>query len=209
MPATTWPSHWATHPQSSPEKRSCRSWECDRRRRGLNGALVFLGLDPRAGLFRRVHRLVDADRPIRPAPGAWSLWALIFLAVILLPQLRAAVDAAPAGSQNSATEAATQGQASAKQTASDAQTRKAQEFTLRVVGPDGKPVPRAVVELHTYPDPAIDEVRRASSSGVNRTSVSVATDDQGELAVELRQAPINFNVDITIPGFGPYFALVV
>ena len=178
----------------------------DDRRRGLNGALGVFGLDSRAACFRRVRRLLDTDRPIRAAPGAWSLWALIFFAVISLPQLRAAGDATPARSPKPATEAATQEQASAKQKNSDAQPRTAREFTLRVVGPDGKPVPRAVVELYTYPDPVIDEVRRGKLVKRESNDVSVATDDQGELTVELRQAPINFNVDITIPGFGPYFA---
>ncbi len=176
----------------------------DGRRRGMNGALGVFGLDSRAACFRRVHRLVDAERSIRPAPGAWSLWALIFLAVILLPQLRAAGDATPARSQNPATESTTPGQVNAKQTTSDAQPRKAQEFALRVVGPDGKPVPRAVVELYTYPDPVIEEVRRGKLVKRESNDVLVATDDQGGLAVVLRQAPINFNVYIEIPGYGPY-----
>ena len=125
---------------------------------------------------------------------------MIFLAVILLPQLRAVGDGTPAESPNPATGATSPGQATAKQTTSDAQPRTAQEFTLRVVGPDGKPVPRAAVELYTYPDPAIDQVRRGKLIKRESNEVSVTTDDQGQLTVEASvQGRRSFStVDITI-----------
>ena len=61
------------------------------RRRGLNGALGVFGLDSRAACLRRVSRLLDTGRPIRPAPGVWSFWGFLVLAVISLPCLRRTV----------------------------------------------------------------------------------------------------------------------
>jgi beta-lactamase regulating signal transducer with metallopeptidase domain len=178
----------------------------DDRRRGLNGALGVFGLDSRADCFRRVCRLLDTERLIHPAPGAWSLWALILLAVISLPHLRAASDAALVGSQNPVNESAPPGQRNTKPASDKARSEEAQEFALRVVGPDGKPIPQAQVELHTYPHPAIGQVRQGKLVKRESNELLVATDDQGQLVVELAQVPTHFNVYITIPGYGPYWA---
>ncbi len=74
--------------------------------RGLEGALGVFGLDSRASCFLRVGRLLDTDRPIRSAPGAWSLLGLILLAVVALPHLRAASDIDPADPQTPAKQSA-------------------------------------------------------------------------------------------------------
>ena len=92
--------------RSSPARRSCGSCEhADRGRRGLEGALGIFGLDSRAACFLRVRRLLDTERPIRTAPGGWSLWGLVLLAVVSVPHLRAAGEATPEYPQAPAAEA--------------------------------------------------------------------------------------------------------
>ena len=108
----------------------------DRDRRTLEGALGIFGLDSRASCFLRVRRLLDTERPIRSAPGAWSLWALGFLAAVLLPHLRGGRDVALAGPQPPSKDATAPNRA-----------KPAGEETLelRVVGPEGNPIPGARV----------------------------------------------------------------
>jgi protocatechuate 3,4-dioxygenase beta subunit len=176
------------------------------RRRGLNGAIGVFGLDSRAACFGRVRRLLDTERPIRPAPGARSLWALILLAVLALPQLRAAGNAAPVGSRDPAKPSASTSQPDAKRGAAEADAQEGQEFALRVVGPDAKPIPEAVVEIYTYPDPVIGQIRQGQLVKRGSNDVSVAADAQGQLVVVLSRAPTHFTVFITIPGYGEYWA---
>ena len=176
----------------------------DRGRRGLEGALGVFGLDSRASCFLRVRRLLDTERPIRTAPGAWSLWGLILLAVVSLPHLRAAGDATSADSQTPAKESATP--TSEAEAATDSRAKDDQEFELRVVGPDGKPIPEALVELRTTPSRRPNRSARASSSGQGPYGAFVTTDAEGRLVVELPRAPTSFNVYITTPGYGPYWA---
>ncbi len=179
----------------------------DRSRRGLEGALGVFGLDSRASCFRRVRRLLDTERPIRTAPGAWSLWCLVLLAVASVPHLRAAGEASRTSSQNSATASASPNQRDPKAATKDAPARDGQEFELRVVGPDGKPIPSAVVGLGASPVPiANKQVRRGKFVRQGSYGVYVATDGEGRLAVELPRAPDRFDLDITIPGYGPYWS---
>ena len=93
------------------------------RRRGLNGALGVFGLDSRAACLRRVSRLLDTGRPIRPAPGVWSFWGFLVLAVISLPCLRADSDDAPAKAQNSAKESSAPAQPKERAAGDEARAR--------------------------------------------------------------------------------------
>jgi beta-lactamase regulating signal transducer with metallopeptidase domain/protocatechuate 3,4-dioxygenase beta subunit len=163
----------------------------DRGRRGPEGALGIFGLDARAALFLRVRRLLETEGPIRTAPGGWSLWGLILLAIVSVPHLRAAGEAPPAGSQAPA------GEVPAK---------TGQEFELLVVGPGGKPIPGAVVELRADPSPTAGQVRKGKLVRRDRYEALVATDGEGRLVVELPRAPDWFDVFIRIPGYGPYWA---
>ena len=176
------------------------------RRRGLNGALGVFGLDSRAACLRRVSRLLDTGRPIRPAPGVWSFWGFLVLAVISLPCLRADSDDAPAKAQNSAKESSAPAQPKERAAGDEARAQNGQGFALRVLGPDRKPIPKAVVELHTYPRQKIEQIRQGKLVRRDSSSVYVATDDEGRLQVELTRVPTNFNVYITLPGYGPYWA---
>src|SRR5262249_49710668 len=92
----------------------------------LEGALGIFGLDARATCFLRVRRLLDTERPVRSAPGAWSFWGLILLAIVSVPHLRAIGEATPDAPQPPAAEDP---------------AKHAQEFDLHVVGPGGKPIP--------------------------------------------------------------------
>ena len=169
----------------------------DRGRRGLGGALGIFGLDSRASCFLRVRRLLDAERPIRTSTGAWSLGALVLFAVVTLPHLRAAGEDARAGSQEPA-----------RPDPKAVQVAQGEPFELRVVGPDGKPVPDALVELRRSPALTAEQVRqgtfvRMGSAGYGSI---VKTDPDGRILVTFSRMPTDLNVNITTPGFGPYWA---
>ncbi|WP_159452171.1 M56 family metallopeptidase [Singulisphaera sp. GP187] len=178
----------------------------DRSGRNLEGALGVFGLDSRASCFLRIQRLLDAERPIRPAPGAWSLWALILLAVIAVPQLRASGDDLRADSQDRGKGSAALEQPDPKAGGDKAVAKAEPSFELRVVGPDRKPVPEAVVEIRTKPAPSAEQIRRGTFVKKSTYGPIVKTDAEGCLVVVLPQAPDHFDVNITTPGYGPYWA---
>ena len=126
----------------------------------------------------------------RVAPRV-GYWGLILLAAVSVPHLRAAGEATPDHPQAPAAEAP---------------ARPAQEFELSVVGPDGKPIPGATVELRGDPLPTPDRIRKGKVTGQQLHGIFVATDDAGRLVVEFPRAPGRLGVFITIPGYGPYCA---
>jgi protocatechuate 3,4-dioxygenase beta subunit len=178
----------------------------NRSRRGLEGALGVFGLDSRASCFHRVCRLLDTERPIRTAPGAWSLCGLVLLAVVSLPHLRAASDTPPADSQAPAQESVTKKQVDPKAITGKALAKGAQEFALRVVGPGGKRIAEARVELRTSPVPTAEQFRQGKFVKQGSYGAFAATDVDGRLVVELPRAPTHFDMYITTPGYGPYWA---
>jgi beta-lactamase regulating signal transducer with metallopeptidase domain len=178
----------------------------DRRRLGLEGALGVFGLDSRACCLRRVHRLLDTDRPIRTAPGVWSLWGLILLAAVAVPHLRAAGDATPAKTQDPAKNAVNKNQADPTGPKEEAPANDSQEFELQVVGPGGKPIPEARVEVHTDPAPTAEQVHEGKLVRRDSYLATLVTDVQGRLAIKTKRAPTSFDVYITTPGYGPYWA---
>ena len=74
------------------------------------------------------------------------------------------------------------------------------------MGPDGKPIPGATVELRGDALPTPDRIRKGKVTGQQLHGIFVATDDAGRLAVEFPRAPGRLVVFITIPGYGPYCA---
>ena len=80
------------------------------------------------------------------------------------------------------------------------------EFELRVVGPDGQPIPKALVELRTSPAPTAEQFRRGTFVRRGSYEAFAEADAEGRLVVELPPAPKWFDVSITIPGYGPYWA---
>ncbi len=131
------------------------------------------------------------------APNPLSLWGLLLLAVVAVPQLRAGSDALMANPQTPT---------NVPTTAKKADTKDEQTFELRVVGPDGKAIPEAVVELRA--DPLLTPGRILKGKFIRQRpyGTTVATDAEGQLAVEFSRAPEHFAVFITIPGYGPYWA---
>jgi hypothetical protein len=176
------------------------------RGRGLKGAVGLFGLDSRAGCLRRVRRLLDTDRPIRTAPGAWSFLGLILLATISVPHLRAAGDSTPSSTQDPAKDSVTKDQADPKAARREAAANDAQEFELRVMGPDGKPISQALVEIGADPLPTPEQVRAGKFVKRGSYYATLESDAQGCLAIKLPQTPSHFNVYITTPGYGPYWA---
>jgi Zn-dependent protease with chaperone function len=178
----------------------------DPSRQSLDGALGVFGLDSRACCLRRVHRLLDTDRPIRTAPGAWSLWGLMLLAAVSVPHLRAADNPTLANSQDPAKHSTTQNQADQTAAKEGALAKDSQEFELLAVGPDGKPVPETLVEIRTDPAPTAELVREGKFVKRDSYNASLATNAHGRLAIKLPRAPTYFDVYITTPGYGPYWA---
>jgi uncharacterized GH25 family protein len=79
-------------------------------------------------------------------------------------------------------------------------------FELSVMGPGGKPIPGAVVELRTDPKLTAGQVRRGRVVQKRSYRTPVATDGEGRLAVDLPRAATELDVFIEIPGYGPYWA---
>lgn len=79
-------------------------------------------------------------------------------------------------------------------------------FHLNVVGPDGKAVPNAHVELRMSPAPAAEQIRRGTFVRKSNYGARVQTDDEGQLIVTFPERPKRLNVNIQEPGYGPYWA---
>ena len=95
------------------------------------------------------------------------------------------------------------------QTESDgtaSQGEQREDIELRVVGPGGKPIPEAVVELRSDALPTAGQIRQGKFAKQGQYGMFVATDAQGRLAVKLPKAPTHLDVFINTPGYGPYWA---
>ncbi len=88
----------------------------------------------------------------------------------------------------------------------DEAAKDEQTFELLVVGPDGKPVPEASVEIRTSPLPTAEQIAEGKFVRKGPYGAFATTDDQGRLVVKLPRTPKNFDVNITTPGYGPYWA---
>jgi protocatechuate 3,4-dioxygenase beta subunit len=79
-------------------------------------------------------------------------------------------------------------------------------FDLRVVDPDGKPIPDAKVNLSTQP--AIDKVRLKAGKLLNkpRSGVNLLSDADGRVIVERPAHLEYFNFRIHKPGYGYYWS---
>lgn len=166
-------------------------------RRGLAGALGIFGLGTRAACFRRIRRLLDTERTVRHRLSPWAAGALLLVALATLPYLRAANDDSPPPAAPAKSE---------KQPRADSNAAEKPTFELRVVGPDGKPVPHAQVEVRTEPKPTAEQIVIGKFTKQGPYGMFATTDDMGRLRVVRPSEPNHFNVDITMPGYGPYCA---
>lgn len=80
------------------------------------------------------------------------------------------------------------------------------QFELLVVGPAGKPVPEALVELRGDPLPTAEQIQRGTFVRKSRYGTFVKADAQGRVTVKLPAEPKRFNVSISTAGYGPYWA---
>jgi beta-lactamase regulating signal transducer with metallopeptidase domain len=176
------------------------------RPRGLEGALGIFGLDSRAACFLRVNRLLDSARPIRTRSGPWALCGLILLAMVTLPHLRAGSDGQQSDPPPAVKETAKPNKLQAKPDPVEALISDTGEFELRVVGPDGKPVPEAQVELRISPHPTAEHIRRGKYVKTSTYGPYAKTDAEGRLVIAVPQKPSRFDMDITTPGYAPYWA---
>jgi RNA polymerase sigma factor (sigma-70 family) len=92
------------------------------------------------------------------------------------------------------------------QAAEGGPANEAREFELRVVGPGGRPLPKAEVEFATDPVPTAEQVRRGTFVKQGRLRAIVATDAEGRIVIALPRQSDRFNAFITVPGYGPYWA---
>lgn len=79
-------------------------------------------------------------------------------------------------------------------------------FELRIVGPDGKPVPEASVELRTRPLPEAEQILRGRFVRKGPSGTFATADAEGRLIVKFAEMPRDFAAKIVTAGFGPYWA---
>jgi protocatechuate 3,4-dioxygenase beta subunit len=86
----------------------------------------------------------------------------------------------------------------------DDQGAQRRDFELRVVGPDGKAVAEAAVQIRMSPAMTAEQVERGKL--VKKQPGECAADADGVLAVKLPDKLTLLQVFITTPGYGPYCA---
>ncbi|WP_165069100.1 carboxypeptidase regulatory-like domain-containing protein [Paludisphaera rhizosphaerae] len=224
-----------------------------RSRGALDGGLGVFGLDARSSTLRRARRLLDVDRPLRVRFGPLPIAALVLLAIVVVPYLRASGDprqpapttedgrwpgviwrsqattmmvasaprsrtsdeppqAAPAKEKSEVvvmavtTSLSTPAGDQPRQTAPPADGREGRDFELTVLGPDGKPIPEAEVQLRMNPRSPADRIRRGTFVKEQRYDLFVKADAEGRVALELPAKVERFDVFVDIPNYGPFWA---
>ena len=90
---------------------------------------------------------------------------------------------------------------------SEAASTNEDRFELLVVGPDGKPAPRALVGVRTKPAPTAKQIVVGEYVRATTIGPFVRTNAAGRLVIQLpREQPRGFNLNITTAGYGPYWA---
>ncbi len=179
--------------------------------RVLDGALGIFGLDSRASCFLRVRRLLDTERRIHTRLGRWAFAGLLLAAVAALPHLRAAGDDAKdddakPDSTNGTAKTPPNEELKKKARPDEALAINKGEFELRVVDPDGKSVPEAMVHLDADFGLAAEQFRTGKFVRKGSYGVFAKTDLEGRLAIAFPREAKRLNVNITTPGYGPYWA---
>jgi beta-lactamase regulating signal transducer with metallopeptidase domain/protocatechuate 3,4-dioxygenase beta subunit len=80
------------------------------------------------------------------------------------------------------------------------------EFRLKVVGPDGAPVPNAAIEIRTRPAPTGKQIHRGQFVRRGTYGTFAKTDKEARLTLTLPRRPKRLNISIKQPGYGPYWA---
>jgi protocatechuate 3,4-dioxygenase beta subunit len=79
-------------------------------------------------------------------------------------------------------------------------------FTLTVVGPDGKVVPQAAIDVQSSPLIEPEQIREGQFVHGGSYRISVKADAKGRVVLEVPAKLKQFNVSIEQAGFGPYWA---
>jgi protocatechuate 3,4-dioxygenase beta subunit len=87
-----------------------------------------------------------------------------------------------------------------------APAQKAATFTLRIVGPDGKPVPEAKVEVRSTPLIQATQIHRGKFLHRMRYAASATADAEGRLVFDRPADLKRLNLYVKIPGYAPYWA---
>jgi len=190
--------------------------QANRNAHHLNGALGVFGLDSRASCFARVRRLMDTERSIRIGLDRRSLCGLILLAAISLPHIHAAQDLnQPDPSQKSRAPAETRAGDNNNLRQSDklnpgrdtVLAKNAGTFELTVVGPEGKRIPEATVELRIDPSPTAEQILVGKFVRKGDYGAFVTADFEGRVVVKWPQSPgKSLVVRILVSGHQPYWA---
>ena len=77
---------------------------------------------------------------------------------------------------------------------------------LRVLGPDGTPIPNATVEVRGSSHLTAKQIKQGRFLKRGSYGAFAETDQNGRLLVELAEKPKRLSVSIQQPGFGPYWA---
>ena len=180
----------------------------------LAGTLGLFGLDSRSGCLQRVERMLAADHP-RPVTVSWTGWvAILLLAVLSLPYVHAAADKPPADDPGNSKPKATapkpapalqpKGQSDRNELAKGESAAEAGSFDLRIVGPDRKPIPNAVVQLRGGTRPEREQITVGTYDRKGPYGTFMKTDGEGRLVFKTPTLSGSFDLFIEQPGFGPY-----
>ena len=88
----------------------------------------------------------------------------------------------------------------------EAADRSAKTFALTVVGPDGKVVPEAMIDVHGKPRIGAERIREGQFDRRGAYGIFVKADAKGRLVLELPANLKQFGFSIVTAGFGPYWA---
>ncbi len=84
--------------------------------------------------------------------------------------------------------------------------KKEKTFVLKVVGPDGKPVPNANLEIYSSSKLKADQILRGKFIGLGKNETYAETDNTGQIEIKFAKLPERIVFGIKEPGFGPYSA---
>jgi protocatechuate 3,4-dioxygenase beta subunit len=87
-----------------------------------------------------------------------------------------------------------------------ASARKTAPFDLRILGPDGKPLPEAKVELRSTPVIQADQIHRGKYLRRVRSAATATADADGRLVFERPTDLKRFDLYVKIAGYAPYWA---
>jgi protocatechuate 3,4-dioxygenase beta subunit/Zn-dependent protease with chaperone function len=176
----------------------------NRRQREYGLALGVLGFDPLASCTHRVRRMLDPESRTCAQPGSWSICAIVLLAALVLPNLRAA-DEPQAPANQPLAKSASALTAPGEQGNDLAAAQKTFEFII--VGPDAKPIPDVNVDVRSQPIVTAEQIQQGKFLKAGTYGPQVKADAAGRLVIKLPVEPERFSLGITTAGYGPYWAV--